>query len=141
VKQGVHDYHVRIRTVNAGRQNQIKRQARGAGDRATPGVIAKKPEYELQQVWTWNGWNAMPNDAGGGRFPFVREPDSDIFDTLREEMYLAGIVAREALNRFAERALGAMPAIKERRNDRETQFNASLGQAGRRWASCSRFAR
>ena len=132
MKQGVHDNHVRIRAVNAGRQNQIKRQAGGAGDRATPGVIAKKPEYELQQMWTRNGRNAMPNDAGGGRCALVRKPNSDIFDTLREEMHLAGIITSEALNRFAERAFGAMPAIEERRNDGETQFNASFGQAERR---------
>ena len=50
-----------------------------------------------------------------------------IFDPLRIKVYLAAVIPGEPLNQFRKRTFRAMPAVDERRHNREPQVSVSSG--------------
>jgi len=72
----------------------------------------------------------VPNDAcllPAGRWG---RADDEILDTLGVKMNFAMVIAGEAFQQFGEGTLGAVPAVHERRDDREPQVSASVRERG-----------
>ena len=84
-------------------------------------------------MWAGNRRDFVPQDgarACGSRG--IRVIQDDILNTLRIEVNLAMITARQALEKFRERALRAMTAVYKRGNHGEPQVSESNGcQLGR----------
>lgn len=77
---------------------------------------------------TRDGTNLVPEDRAG----FLRSTrglttQGEILDPLGVQMNFAMIVARQAFEQFGESPFRPMPAVDERRNDREPQVSASKG--------------
>ena len=75
----------------------------------------------------------MPNNAGAWRgIAVVGAADFEAGNLLSEEMYLAGVAARETFEDFGESAFGAVLAIEEGGDNGETQAVTRLDvRAGR----------
>jgi len=57
-----------------------------------------------------------------------RRADGDILDALGIKMNFAMVIAGEAFQQFGEGTLGAVTTVQERRDDREPQVSASVGE-------------
>ena len=107
--------NIGIQTVNSWRNDQVEPKSVNPAIPRAENPIQQEPGEKSQEMRAGNGRNSMPKDgagilrawAGGLR-------QREIFNTLGIEMNLTMFVAREALELFGKRALGAMPAIDER---------------------------
>src|SRR5258706_7068448 len=84
-------------------------------------------------------WNSMPEDYSCVFCALgIGLAEGNILDTLRIEMNFTMVLLRQAFEQLRKRALGAMTAIHERGNNRESQVSGSNGcpMAAQRRSQC-----
>lgn len=114
VKNCVDDDYVGIGTVNARREDNVKRGPGKECESPAPHAIEEIPRCKVEEQRSAQSRNAMPEDGASARGMIaIPRRHRKIFYALREEMDLAAIVAGQAFDQFGKRALRAMPAIEE----------------------------
>src|SRR5438046_1547405 len=116
MKNGMHQNHIRIESVNARREYNVGRIG-GGFVRPPCGVVQKKPAKKLQQMGAWNGPYAMKKYAAILGLSLCRARfDSYVTDPLCVQIDLIFMLRRKPFNQFRNGALRTMLAIHEWRD-------------------------
>ena len=125
-KERVNDDDICIQAVDARRKNEVETNSVDPAIPRPAGEIQKKPGKKLEEMWTADGWNSMPEDGPRVRQArFAQLSQRETLNALSIKMNLTMLVPREAFQQFGKSALRAMTTIDERRDDGEAQVSAS----------------
>ena len=120
--------NIRVQAVDSRRQDEIDGGAAQESINVANTPICNKPPNKANKVRAANGGNLVPEDRAD-RFVVssIWRLYLKIRDALRIEVYFAMMPSRQSLEQLGQGAFGAMAAIDERGNNRESQVSGSSG--------------
>jgi len=127
VEQHVNNDDISAEGVNAWGEDKIEGRSRKAAA-AAKDAVQRYPGDKSKKVRAGKTRDSVPEDyAGVFSARCIGRPEGNILDTLRIKMNFAIVLLHQTFEEFGKRALGAMTAIQEWRNNREPQVSGSSG--------------